>query len=1025
MKRFGLLLLLFFASFSTAEAFTFDESIIASGGGLSLRDSSHVQIDANTIYVSYYDDNTQELRFASSTNGGTSWTDILVDDGGGDDVGLYNSMYAFDVNTIFISYTDQTNGDLKLAFSTNAGSTWTIVVADAGSDPGESSVHASSASNVMIAYYSGAIGELRFIESNNGGTTWQPFVSVDSGATEGITVHAVDSSTIYISYYEGVAADLHFADSTDGGGTFDVSVVEDFSTDTNSYAAMDVIDADNVVIAYNDTDNQNLRVAFSDDASSISPDWTIVEVEPTFSGEIEFPSVKALGLNKIYISYILSGEVKVAESVSRGFEWTTEVIDVADFGDDSTSLQIIDDDTVSVVYSDINVIELKYVEVTDLQSRWILDTTDFLPEILQGGGTVAYNNLLYHFGGQRDVAFAMPTDRVSIYDPSAGAGARWSEDVTDPMPAIRTHGTPVEVGGLIYYFGGRPGANPGPNVAQDNMYIYDPAGPNGGRWTTGTASGAPRHSYAAAAQGTIIYYAGGFDAGNTETNTILAYDTVGDSWNTGLTNMPVARKWLTGQIISGEFFTVGNESTDNLVYNIAGDSWSTAASYPFSVDLLSATSFLYNGELYISGGFDNNLGDPIYYTFVYDPVGDSWSVASALNITRNRGSGAVIGDTLYIIAGNDNDNSTFLDSLETLDLAVGGGGGATVPNAIVDLSATPGSMEVSLSWSAPADGGDPITDYVIQFGETAGFPGNAAVFNDGVSTATSATVTGLTNGTDYSFVVSAVNGIGTAADSNVETATPVAVGGGRDRASAIDGPQFFLGKIREMVDGLVADGDDEQEVLRGSAEGSGSGDFAGFRAPANDSVSSSLSDRLAISGNPELYPQFGGGGNAEVRSLLDLIRVLRILFAWTSHSSTELTPAYQVMADEYHRMFLTRRFHALVGVEYLHRGNTQAYEFDYVFPIDDPVENVVFLMRSVLLTFGKACYDDAVLRDAEALDVEGDQFWYRGYVRVMKPWMDEVLKTHSYVMWRSVSDVQLLDALWLYLSAFCLRPSIL
>ncbi|NBW20479.1 MAG: fibronectin type III domain-containing protein [Caulobacteraceae bacterium] len=74
---------------------------------------------------------------------------------------------------------------------------------------------------------------------------------------------------------------------------------------------------------------------------------------------------------------------------------------------------------------------------------------------------------------------------------------------------------------------------------------------------------------------------------------------------------------------------------------------------------------------------------------------------------------------------------------------------------------------------APADnGGSAITDYVVQFSSNGGSLWNT--FADGTSTATSATVTGLTDGIAYVFRVAAVNAVGpgayTAASSSV---TPV------------------------------------------------------------------------------------------------------------------------------------------------------------------------------------------------------------------------------------------------------------
>ena len=70
-----------------------------------------------------------------------------------------------------------------------------------------------------------------------------------------------------------------------------------------------------------------------------------------------------------------------------------------------------------------------------------------------------------------------------------------------------------------------------------------------------------------------------------------------------------------------------------------------------------------------------------------------------------------------------------------------------------------GSGEVRLSWTAPPNGGSILVDYVVQYSSDGG--SSWSTFNDGTSTVTSATVTGLTNGTAYTFRVSAVNAAGT------------------------------------------------------------------------------------------------------------------------------------------------------------------------------------------------------------------------------------------------------------------------
>jgi hypothetical protein len=96
----------------------------------------------------------------------------------------------------------------------------------------------------------------------------------------------------------------------------------------------------------------------------------------------------------------------------------------------------------------------------------------------------------------------------------------------------------------------------------------------------------------------------------------------------------------------------------------------------------------------------------------------------------------------------------------------------TVPSAPENVSATPGDGEVVVTWDAPDDGGSAITDYAIQYSPDGGT--TWITFGDGVSAGTTATVSGLTNNTEYVFRVAAVNSVGTGPYSGLSNpATPV------------------------------------------------------------------------------------------------------------------------------------------------------------------------------------------------------------------------------------------------------------
>ena len=96
---------------------------------------------------------------------------------------------------------------------------------------------------------------------------------------------------------------------------------------------------------------------------------------------------------------------------------------------------------------------------------------------------------------------------------------------------------------------------------------------------------------------------------------------------------------------------------------------------------------------------------------------------------------------------------------------------ATAPGAPTGLSASPGDGQVTLAWTAPAStGGADISGYQYEQDGT---------WTDTGATATSHTVTGLTNGQAYTFRVRAVNSVGpgeaSAASAGV---TPPGGGGG-------------------------------------------------------------------------------------------------------------------------------------------------------------------------------------------------------------------------------------------------------
>ena len=145
--------------------------------------------------------------------------------------------------------------------------------------------------------------------------------------------------------------------------------------------------------------------------------------------------------------------------------------------------------------------------------------------------------------------------------------------------------------------------------------------------------------------------------------------------------------------------------------------------------------------------------------------------ATATNVTVSYTAQSGSLNQLRDFAGNDVGSFTN----ETVDVT--SGTTQTVPLAPTGLGATAGDAQVALSWTAGGDGGSAITKH--QYRQKAG-GGSYGSWTDiatsaaGETNATSYTVTGLTNGTAYTFQVRAVNTVGDGAASGEASATPMA-----------------------------------------------------------------------------------------------------------------------------------------------------------------------------------------------------------------------------------------------------------
>lgn len=218
----------------------------------------------------------------------------------------------------------------------------------------------------------------------------------------------------------------------------------------------------------------------------------------------------------------------------------------------------------------------------------------------------------------------------------------------------------------------------------------------------------------------------------------------------------------------------------------AGCGWLTAIAGNGQVTLSWQAPASNGGAAII--GYDVYLGT--------SPRGESASPVNA----------GLIGGTSYTVSGLRNGTTYYFTAdavnganLHSVVSAEASATPVTVPGAPSGLTAAAGHARVSLSWQAPpSDGGAAITGYLVYQGT--GQKPVASVAG------TSATVTGLTNGTRYSFKVTAVNKAGEGPASAAASATPTA-------ATSQPGPP----------NGLAASPGNGQVTLSWTAPGSGGG----------------------------------------------------------------------------------------------------------------------------------------------------------------------------------------------------------
>jgi hypothetical protein len=265
-----------------------------------------------------------------------------------------------------------------------------------------------------------------------------------------------------------------------------------------------------------------------------------------------------------------------------------------------------------------------------------------------------------------------------------------------------------------------------------------------------------------------------------------------DSGDTSAVNLGVAFAADVNGYVSGIRFYKASTNTGTHV----GDLWSASGS------LLAQATFTNETA---SGWQQVNFSSPVavtagsHYVASYLAPAGHYSATSQAFLAGGINSpplhalaNSVTPDGLYSYGATAafptnsfNGNNYSVDVIFTL-------GAPTVPAAPTGVTATGGNASASVSWTAPANGNSTITSYTVTpyIGSTAQ-PTTTVTGNPAPATAS---VSGLTNGTSYTFKVTATNSVGTSVASGPSNAvtpsnstppgTPTAVSATAGNASA-------------------------------------------------------------------------------------------------------------------------------------------------------------------------------------------------------------------------------------------------
>ncbi len=241
----------------------------------------------------------------------------------------------------------------------------------------------------------------------------------------------------------------------------------------------------------------------------------------------------------------------------------------------------------------------------------------------------------------------------------------------------------------------------------------------------------------------------------------IRYGTVSGTYNKTVNVSNISNYTVTG-LTNGTkyYFVVAGLDSSGIIGVNSNEKNATPTLPPTAPTLNSATAG--NGQVTLAW---SSVSTATSYSVRYGTSSGVYGPSTSLgNVTSYTVSGLTNGTTYYFVVTATNAGGTSPNSNEKNATPQ-----VPAPTAPTLNTATAGNAQAALSWSAVSG----ATSYSIKYGTATG--NYTLTANPG--SATSFTVTGLTNGTTYYFVVTATNAGGTSPNSNEKSALPTATTG--------------------------------------------------------------------------------------------------------------------------------------------------------------------------------------------------------------------------------------------------------